>query len=70
MRKLETENISPESESPLEIRDRNAGVIRGNDAEGHISENFNAQRRTSNSEKVDRPLRRAMSTPLGFADIF
>jgi hypothetical protein len=39
MRKLETENITPESERPLEIRDRDAGVICGEDAKRHSSEN-------------------------------
>ena len=32
MRKLEAENILPESETALEVRDGDAGVIGGNDA--------------------------------------
>ena len=39
MRKLETENITPESERPLEIRNRETRVIGANDTELHISEN-------------------------------
>ena len=68
MRKLEAENILPESERPLEVRNRYAGVIGGKDAKrcgAHAQQKTsNAQRPTSNVEfrkaKVDRPLRRAM----------
>src|SRR5438309_7461196 len=38
MRKLEAENILPKRERPLQIRNGDAGVIRGNDAKRHISE--------------------------------
>src|SRR5438270_13900288 len=36
MRKLETENIAPESEGTLEIRNRNAGVISCDDVKRHV----------------------------------
>jgi hypothetical protein len=36
---------------------------------GMFQQTSNAERRTSNSEKVDQPLRRAMLILLGFADI-
>ena len=64
MRKLETENITPESEGPLEIRNRETRVISGNDSKLHISENVQ-----HGIQEVDRPLRRAMLILLGFADI-
>jgi hypothetical protein len=33
MRKLEAEHIAPEGERPLEIRNRDAGMVRGEDFE-------------------------------------
>jgi hypothetical protein len=39
MRKLETENVLPEVERALEIRDRDASVIGCDDSKGHSSEN-------------------------------
>jgi hypothetical protein len=46
MRKLETENVLPEVERALEIRDRDASVIGCDDSKGHSSENV--QRSTPN----------------------
>src|ERR1043166_6377392 len=39
MRKLEPENIAPKPERPFEVGDGDAGVIGGDDAKWHISEN-------------------------------
>src|SRR4051812_47762969 len=39
VRELEAENITPEGERPLDIRDRDAGVIGGNNAKCHWAEN-------------------------------
>ena len=63
MRKLEAKHIAPERERPFEIRDGNARVIGGDDAEGIIltpahdrnrneRPTPNAQRPTFNSKAV------------------
>jgi hypothetical protein len=59
MGKLEAENILPKGQRPLEVRDRYAGVIGGDDAKWHISENvqratLNVQRRIQRSGQ-DQP---------------
>jgi hypothetical protein len=62
MRKLETEDVSPKGERPVDVRNRETGVIRGDNAKwrrAHAynrwnqifsSRTFNAQRLTSNAQ--------------------
>jgi len=52
MRKLEPENIAPESERPFEIRDRNTRVIGSDDAKwrrAHAPDYFNLETRKPRS---------------------
>ncbi len=64
MRKLKAEDVSPERERSVEVRNRNAGVICGNNAKGFTRAHARVRQKTYNAQRTTPNVQRSIQAPV------